>query len=47
MGGREDKGALKQFSGLKRQPFRLDPKARKAVRGFADFANCSGGFWVS
>jgi len=47
VGGREDKRGLKQFSSLKRQPFRLDPKARKSVRRFAEFSSRSGGFWVS
>jgi hypothetical protein len=47
LGGREDRRAMKQFSGLKHQPFRLDPKARKAVRRFAGFPSRSGGFWVS
>ena len=47
IGGRDDRRALKQFQALKSRPLRLDPKSRKFLRRFAEFAGHSGGFWVS
>ena len=47
VGGREDKRILKQFLDGKPLPFKLDSRARKVVRAFADFSSRSGGFWVS
>ena len=47
VGNKNEATRLRRRHRAKRRPFRVDRRARKAIRDFATFCGESGGFYVS